>query len=403
MTPTAGKIKPFFKEFDYLEDLKEHFIEVAGPNQIYLREKSELMELAPKDTETLLFLLRSMLITRRAEEKVRKLWPKEIPGSIFFGRGNEATSCGVTAAICYEDPLFPLHRDLGCDFVRGAGAFRREDIPVNLAKLYFAQHMSKKDSPCRGRDGNIHWGIPTMNRYPMISHLGTNIPIAGGAALAEKTKKSGLVAVTFLGDGATSASDFQAPNQAAAWKLPLIVIIDNNQWAYRTTLKEQTEAIPLSRKAEAFGIHGFTVDGTDILTVYAVTKKAHEIALGGRPVLIESVTYRMAGHSEYDPFQKYVPKEDLDRWHRRDPIARLTNSIYGEPSLTEENIEDFDRKLREIKTRLEKEMNIEQELDEAIEWARNLPDPEPSDSYGGIFANPTAQNFLDNLPKDWRR
>ena len=380
------------KNFDYFHDLKNRFIETRGPNQIYWREKSELEKLMPKDPETLLFLLRSMMITRRAEEMIKNLYDKGlIPGSAFFGRGNEATSCGVMAAMKYEDPAFPLHRDLGCDFVRGAEAFERGDIKVPLANLFFAQYMSRANSPCRGRDGNIHWGIPEINRYPMISHLGTNISVACGAALLEKFRDSGLVAFTFIGDGATSTQDFQALNQAAARKLPVIVVIDNNQWAYRTTLQEQTSAIPLSRKAEAFGIRGFTIDGTDILSVYAITKLAREIALSGTPVLLESVTFRMAGHSAYDPHEKYVPKEDLEKWATRDPIARF------EKYLRENALSDVDNRFLEDVALEEINTGIERELDEGIEWAHSQTDPESKTLYDDIYANPVCQKLIRDL------
>lgn len=406
MVVASGKTRPFFKDFDYFCDLENHFIDVVGPNQIYQRELTDLSKLfwSEGGRRDVNLLLRSMLITRRAEEKVFLLWKAgEIPGSIFSGLGNEATSCGVMAAMKYGDPAFPLHRDLGCDFTRGVEAFERGDIPAPLANLYFAQHMSKASSQCKGKDGNIHWGIPKMNRYPMISHLGTNIPNACGAALIEKFRNSGLVAFTFIGDGATSTPDFQALNQAASRKLPVIVIIDNNQWAYRTKLDEQTAAIPLSRKAEAFGIRGFTIDGTDALCVYALTKMAREIALSGTPVLIESVTFRMAGHSAYDPYEKYVPKEDLERWHRRDPIARLTNFLYGKPNLAEEKTEKFDQELNEIRRQLEKELGIEKELDEAIEWARNAPDPQTNTLCDDVYADEAAQKFVASLPDERRR
>ena len=373
------------KNFDYFHDLKNRFIETRGPNQIYWREKSELEKLMPKDPETLLFLLRSMMITRRAEEMIKNLYDKGlIPGSAFFGRGNEATSCGVMAAMKYEDPAFPLHRDLGCDFVRGAEAFERGDIKVPLANLFFAQYMSRANSPCRGRDGNIHWGIPEINRYPMISHLGTNISVACGAALLEKFRDSGLVAFTFIGDGATSTQDFQALNQAAARELPLIVVIDNNQWAFRTTPQEQTRAVPLSLKALAFGMRGLTIDGTDILSVYAAMKMARELALEDKPVLIESVTFRMLGHSVYDSYKKYVPAEDLERWAGRDPIEQFENYLREKKWLN-------DSALEEIKT------GIEKGLDGAVEWAKHSPQPEPEDLYAGVAANEELQKFIEIL------
>lgn len=383
MVVISGKTRPFFKDFDYFRDLQSHFIDVAGPNQIYSRDKKELLELAPKDPETLLFLLRSMMITRRAEEKIKGM-AGQLPGSAFFGRGNEATSCGVMSAMKYKDPAFPLHRDLGCDFVRGDEAFKRGDIKFPLANLFFAQYMSKANSPCRGRDGNIHWGIPEINRYPMISHLGTNISVACGAALIEKFRNSGLVAFTFIGDGATSTPDFQALNQAAARELPLVVIIDNNQWAFRTTPQEQTKAIPLSLKALAFGIRGFTIDGTDILSVYSAVKMARDLALKGMPVLIESVTFRMAGHSVYDPYEKYVPKDDLERWTRRDPIEQFENHLREKMILS-------NAKFDEIKT------SVEKEIGEAVSWAENSPHPEPGDLYKGIAANRELQEFTETL------
>lgn len=381
----SAKIRPNLKNFDYFETLEKHFLDLQGPNELLIREKKELEELAPKDKETLLFLLRSMMITRRAEEKIKGLVGQGmIPGSAFFGKGNEATSCGVAAAMKYEDDPFPLHRDLGCDFVRGAEAFKRGGIKVPLANLFFAQYMSRASSPCRGRDGNIHWAIPEMNRPPMISHLGTNIPVAGGASFWEHLQKSGLVAYVFVGDGATQTPDFQGLNHPAVEKWPLITIIDNNQWSFRTTLQEQTAAIPLLRKAEAFGIRGFTIDGTDVLAVYAITKMAREITLSGTPVLIESVTFRMEGHSVYDEYKNYVRKEDLEKWATRDPIKRFQDHLKKTGITLEAEIAEMAK-------------DIENELEKAEKWAKNQPQPDPEDLYANIAANEELQKFIEML------
>lgn len=372
------------KNFDYFRDLEHRFIEIRGPNQMYWRQKSDLEKFMPKDRETLLFLLRSMMITRMAEEKIERI-AGQVPGSAFFGKGNEATSCGIAAALNYDDLPFPLHRDAGCDFVRGVEAFKRGDIKVPLIKLFFAQYLSKANSPCRGKDGNIHWGIPEMNRPPMISPLGTNIPVSVGAAFFEKLRKSGRIVYGFIGDGATQTGDFQGLNQAVAWNCPLITFIDNNQWSFRTTLQEQTAAIPLSRKAEAFGMRAFTIDGTDILAVYALTKIARKIALSGNPVLIESVTFRLAGHSVYDSYKEYVPAGDLEKWQKkRDPISGFQNHLKETGVVSEKEIEALADE-------------IEKEIDEALEWAKNSPDPKPQDLYADVAANPELQKFIEIL------
>lgn len=380
------KIRPNLKNFDYFATLKNHFLDLQGSNEFFLREKSELEEFMPKDPETLLFLLRSMLKTRLAEEKVARIAGREVHGSAFFGTGHEAISCGVAAAMKYEDPPLPTHREIGCDFTRGEEALKRGDIKLPFSYTYIAQYMSKADSLGRGRVENIHYGIPEMSRPPIISHLGTNIPIACGIALMEKHHKSGLVAYTFVGDGATSSADFQGLNQAAARQWPLITVIANNQWAYRTTLEEQTRAIPLVRKAENFGIRGFCVDGTDVLAVYALTKMAREIALSGTPVLQECVTYRLCGHSIYDPREKYDDKEKWAKWSAVEPIGRFEEYLKEKGIVPESEIQK------------EKD-EAAKEIENALEFAQKSPEPEAANLLSGLYACAAAQEWLEKIER----
>ena len=187
------------------------------------------------------------------------------------------------------------------------------------------QYMARATSPSGGKDCNLHFGSPERGVISPISMLGALVPVMAGIALAGRMQKKDLVAMTWIGDGGTSTGAFhEGLNFAAVQKLPLVVVAENNGWAYSTPFRKQTAARCLADKAAAYGIPGDQVDGNDVLAVYDAARRAVDRARsGGGPTLIEAMTYRMKGHAEHDA-QAYVPKAELEEWRAKDPIERYS-------------------------------------------------------------------------------
>jgi TPP-dependent pyruvate/acetoin dehydrogenase alpha subunit len=204
--------------------------------------------------------------------------------------------------------------------------------------------------------------------------LGALIPVMAGIALAGRMQKKDLVAMTWIGDGGTSTGAFhEGLNFAAVQKLPLVVVAENNGWAYSTPFRKQTAAKCLADKAVAYGIPGEQVDGNDVLAVYDVARRAVDRARGGGgPTLIESLTYRMKGHAEHDA-QAYVPPEELEAWRRKDPIDRYTHVLVEGGIATAEELAAIDR-------------TIAEDLDRDVAFAEQSPFPSPDDGLRSVYA-----------------
>jgi TPP-dependent pyruvate/acetoin dehydrogenase alpha subunit len=259
-------------------------------------------------------LYRSMLVTRRLEETGHTLYKQgKIPGSFYTGRGNEAASVGVAAAMRPEDVGTPLHRNVGVHIHRGTEPWR-----------IFANYLGRVDGPSRGRDGNVHFGELERGQITIVSHLPAMLPVAVGCALAFRIRREPRVAVGWFGDGSSARSDtHEAMNLAAVRRLPVVFVCDNNQWAYSTPTHLEYACEQLADRAHAYGFEGVTVDGTDVLEVYREARRAVEKArAGGGPTLIESVTLRMEGHAVHDD-ASYVPAEMFTAWAAKDPVERL--------------------------------------------------------------------------------
>src|SRR5712691_3535926 len=266
------------------------------------------------DREDLLSIYRNMVMTRGIEERGHILYRQgKIPGSFYTGRGNEAAAVGVATAMGPEDVGTPLHRDMGVHITRGVEPWR-----------VFAQYMGRADGPTRGRDGNVHIGDSSLGTYAMVSHLPAMLPVAVGMALAFRIREEKRVAVAWCGEGASARGDaHEGMNFAGVRRLPVVFVIDNNQWAYSTPSHLEYAVVHLADRAAAYGFEGVVVDGTDVLAVYREAKQAIEKArAGGGPTLIESVTLRMEGHAVHDD-AFYVPKEKFEEWARKDPLERF--------------------------------------------------------------------------------
>jgi TPP-dependent pyruvate/acetoin dehydrogenase alpha subunit len=292
--------------------------------------------MAQLTSEQKIDIYRFLRLNRAVEERLVNLYRQgKIVGGLYRSLGQEATSVGSAYALEKGDVLGPLIRNLGSVLVMGVPP---RDI--------FTQYMARADSPTDGKEGILHFGRPESGLVPPISMLGTLVPVMAGIALAARMQRKKIVAMTYIGDGGTSTGPFhEGLNFAAAQRLPLVVIAENNGWAYSTPFRKQTAARCLADRAAAYGIPAETVDGNDALGVYAASRRAVDRAReGDGPTLIEAKTYRMKGHAEHDG-QNYVPKEELQEWAERDPIDRYVRTLVESGVATLEQLAQIDRRI----------------------------------------------------------
>ncbi len=296
----------------------------------------------------------------------------------FSGIGQEAISVGAAAALQQDEWIMPLHRNLG--------VFTGRNMP--LSKL-FMQWQGNKDGYSNGRERSFHFGSKEHHICGMISHLGPQLAIADGVALAHKLRKENKVSLAFSGDGGTSEGDFhEALNTAAVWDLPVIFIIENNGYGLSTPVNEQYRCKSLVDKAIGYGIEGVKIDGNNILEVYDTIKGVRDYCISNqKPYLIECMTFRMRGHEEASGV-KYVPKNLFEEWEQKDPIKNY------EDWLLEQNIffqKDIDAAREEAKS------YIETELNKAYEAPKIIPDTK--EEIADVYQPKTATNnavIIDN-------
>jgi 2-oxoisovalerate dehydrogenase E1 component len=305
--------------------------------------------------EQLIDLYKSILFPRMIEEKMLVLLRQGKISKWFSGIGQEAIAVGVTKALDSDEWVMPLHRNLG--------VFTSRNMP--LSKL-FKQWQGNKDGYSKGRERSFHFGSASDHICGMISHLGPQMAIADGVALAHKLKKEQKVSVAFTGDGGTSEGDFhEALNVAAVWDLPVIFIIENNGYGLSTPTNEQYRCKNLVDKAIGYGIEGIQIDGNNILEVYETIKGVREFCIKNqKPYLIECMTFRMRGHEEASGV-KYVPKYLFEEWEKKDPIKNYEEWLKKENILSEGEI-------TEIKVTTKN--HIELELKIGFESAPIIPD-----------------------------
>src|SRR6195952_2965847 len=278
--------------------------------------------------EHLIRLYRSLLLPRMIEEKMLVLLRQGKISKWFSGIGQEAISVGATMALQPDEWIMPLHRNLG--------VFTSRNMPLN--KL-FKQWQGNKDGYSKGRERSFHFGNAQHHICGMISHLGPQLAIADGVALAHKLKQEKKCSVAFTGDGATSEGDFhEALNVAAVWDLPVIFIIENNGYGLSTPVNEQYRCKELVDKAKGYGMEGVQIDGNNILSVYETVKGVRDYCLKNqKPYLIECMTFRMRGHEEASGV-KYVPKEMFAQWIEKDPIKNYERFLIEEDILNNPDI-----------------------------------------------------------------
>lgn len=321
-------------------------------------------------------LYRLLRLNRSLEERLVLLYRQgRMVGGLYRSLGQEATSVGSAFALEPGDVLGPLIRNLGSVLVMGYSP--REVL---------TQHLGRAASPSGGREGNLHFGRPERGVISSISMLGALVPVMAGIALAARMQRRRTVAMTYIGDGGTSTGAFhEGLNFAAVQKLPLVVIAENNGWAYSTPFRKQTAARSLADRAAAYGMPGATVDGNDVLAVYDAALIAVERARrGGGPTLLEARTYRMKGHAEHDG-QAYVPREELEEWGRRDPIELYAAKLLASGEVDAADLAAIDRRIAE-------------DLDRDVEFAEKCPPPAPGDASGDLSAAPDLEPaFLRRL------
>lgn len=346
--------------------------------------------------EKLLDLYKGMLKPRMIEEKMLILLRQGKISKWFSGIGQEAISVGVTKALKESEYILPMHRNLG--------VFTSRNIPLNRL---FAQWQGKQSGFTQGRDRSFHFGTQEYKIVGMISHLGPQLGVADGIALADMLRRKKRVTAVFTGEGATSEGDFhEALNVASVWNLPVLFCVENNGYGLSTPTNEQYNCEHLADRAKGYGIESRIIDGNNILEVYAkVDQLCKAIRRRPRPVLLEFKTFRMRGHEEASG-TKYVPDKLIKEWEKKDPISNYENFLLEEGVLTEENIEAIKQDItEEINTNLklafdepEVFLNETKELNEVYqEFNYQDIEPESNESENIRFVDAISQGLEQSM------
>jgi pyruvate dehydrogenase E1 component alpha subunit len=314
--------------------------------------------------EQLLEMLYWLRFIRSFDERLGILVRQgRVRSGVYSGIGQEAIVVGTCFGLRPEDYICPLHRDLGTFLMKGVAP------GVMMAQMY-----AKSGGLSKGRDSALHSGVPELGIFGNTSMLGANTPVAAGLALTYKLEGLDHVVLAYFGEGAANTGDVhEAMNFASTHKLPVVFICENNIYSYSVPIEKSMAIEDVADRAEAYGFDGVAINGNDVLAVYQVTQGAIARARSGDgPTLIECKTYRWRGHSEHDP-AFYRTDEELAMWKSRDPITTFTTYLRHRNILTEEHLAEV-------------EARIKTELDEAVAFAEQSPDPEPHEAVTDLYA-----------------
>ena len=314
--------------------------------------------------EQQLDLYRYMVLNRTVEDTMTNLFRQnKIVGGLYSSLGQEAIPVGTTYALEKRDWIAPMIRNIGGLLVKGVPP---RDI--------FTQHMARYTSPTLGKDGTSHFGdLKNLHIVSPISMLGDLIPVMTGVAMAGRYLGQNIVALTWIGDGGTSTGAFhEGVNLAAQQRAPLVLVIENNQWAYSTPVGRQVPIEHLADRAKAYGCRAFIEDGNDVEAMFTTAREAVRLCRAGQgPVIIEAKTMRMRGHAQHDPAE-YVPKEMFEHWKRRDPIATYEKRLAAAGVLTEKKKAEVLEGIRTV-------------VQEDLAFAENSPFPPPELAESAIY------------------
>lgn len=305
-----------------------------------------------------------MLQIRYFEEKVFELYGQNlVPGTIHLYAGEEAVAVGVCSNLRRDDYIISTHRGHGHCIAKGA------DLGKTMAEI-----LGKKTGYCKGKGGSMHIADFSIGMLGATAVVGAGIPIASGAGLSIKLRRTDQVAACFFGDGASNQGTFhEGINLAATWALPVLFVCENNLYAMGTRQSQVMLTENVADRAAAYGIPGVTVEGNDVLAVYEATRTAVERARAGKgPTLIECKTYRHKGHSRVDP-AAYRPKQEVQQWLQKDPIVRFRAWLFETQTLTEAEAKNIERAVTAA-------------IDEAVKFATESPYPAPEEALEDVYA-----------------
>lgn len=344
--------------------------------------------------EQLMQLYIELLRPRMIEEKMLVLLRQGRISKWFSGIGQEAIAVGATMALDSDEYIMPLHRNLG--------VFTARKMPFD--KL-FMQWQGRKEGFSKGRERSFHFGANEYHICGMISHLGPQLAIADGIALAHKLKKENKISLAFSGDGGTSEGDFhEALNVAAVWGLPVIFLIENNGYGLSTPSNEQFICKQIADKAIGYGMAGITIDGNNILEVHKAISEARQYCITEqKPILVECMTFRMRGHEEASGV-KYVPKELFEEWGKKDPVANYEAFLLKEGILTEGIIEQTREQIqKEIEEGLTRGFAVPPVTPDTAEELKDVYAPASSKAIAPASAAKTEKKFIQALSDGLRQ
>jgi len=320
--------------------------------------------MAPSLTrEKLVEMYEKLVEIRFFEDKVFELYGQNlVPGTIHLYAGEEAVAVGACSALGRTDYITSTHRGHGHCIAKGA------DLKRTMAEI-----LGKKTGYCKGKGGSMHIADFSIGMLGATAVVGAGLPIAVGAGLSAKLRKTDQVVVCFFGEGASNQGTFhESLNMASAWKLPVVFVCENNLYAMGTRQSRIMNVEDVAKRAVAYGISGKSVDGNDVIAVYEATRDAVEFARKGEgPTLIECKTYRRRGHSRVDP-ARYRPKEEVAEWLRRDPIKRFEDYLLQNDVLTEEELQSV-------------KAQVADRIDDAVKFALESPYPAPEEALEDVY------------------